>query len=579
MSYISWMEYYQVAKELYDETGTINVPAKFEYRGYKIGDWVSRQRGIERRNGLKPNRKKLLEQLGVVWDGIKEQNSHQQFLLMYELLLQYKKEHGDTRVPRKYMVGDANLGNWASAIRESLRGTGRYKITDEQLSLLNQIGFEYDWYQEKIEASWNAQYDLVVEYARQYGIDSIIEDTTYQGQNIGRWIHMQRTSYKSGKLDADRYERLRSIGLDFNPALHRWDNAFSLAEQFYNEFHHLDIPDSLVMDGFCIGTWISNQRQVYHGTRTDMILTTEQIQRLESIGMQWRSSGAGNTSFVEQAFLYYIKTLFPETTTRDQTFGVELDIYVPSLNTAIEYDGAYWHKDKLEKDNAKDAVCKENGIRLIRIREHPLPCTTYAVCYCTADKYTNQMLDNLIRQILADQFGKILDVDTARDSLEISRNYQRMSTSKWKAYYHEAKRYYEQYRHLLVPLDYTCDNGLRLGLWIRNQRSIYKRNTPGYTGFLTEREIYMLEEIGMVWDVKKAMWENNYRIAEQYFREYGNLLVKSNCAYNGFALGEWVASQRRQYHTTTRKRLTDEKIQKLEAIGMVWYAKPKQGKN
>ena len=100
MGYVSWMEYYQIAKELYAETGTINVPAKFEYRGYKIGDWVSRQRGIERRNGLKQNRKKLLDQLGIVWDGIKEQNAHQQFLQMYELLIQYKKEYGDTRVPR-----------------------------------------------------------------------------------------------------------------------------------------------------------------------------------------------------------------------------------------------------------------------------------------------------------------------------------------------------------------------------------------------------------------------------------------------------------------------------------------------
>lgn len=46
MGYMSWMEYYQVAKELYDETGAINVSTKFEDRGYKIGDWVSRKRGL-----------------------------------------------------------------------------------------------------------------------------------------------------------------------------------------------------------------------------------------------------------------------------------------------------------------------------------------------------------------------------------------------------------------------------------------------------------------------------------------------------------------------------------------------------
>ena len=85
MGYISWDEYYALAKEVYETMGTINVPARFEYKGYPLGDWISRQRGIERKNGLKPIRKTKLDALGVEWDGrqIKADSNHQKFLVIF----------------------------------------------------------------------------------------------------------------------------------------------------------------------------------------------------------------------------------------------------------------------------------------------------------------------------------------------------------------------------------------------------------------------------------------------------------------------------------------------------------------
>jgi hypothetical protein len=88
MEYISWDEYYALAKEVYETTGTINVPARFEYKGFPLGDWISRQRGIERKFGLKPIRKEKLVALGIEWDGrqIKADSNRQKFLEMYALL-------------------------------------------------------------------------------------------------------------------------------------------------------------------------------------------------------------------------------------------------------------------------------------------------------------------------------------------------------------------------------------------------------------------------------------------------------------------------------------------------------------
>jgi hypothetical protein len=52
--------------------------------------------------------------------------------------------------------------------------------------------------------------------------------------------------------------------------------------------------------------------------------------------------------------------------------GSEADIYLPSMDIAIEYDGVYWHKNKIESDNRKNRVFNNNGVKLLRVRESGL---------------------------------------------------------------------------------------------------------------------------------------------------------------------------------------------------------------
>ncbi|WP_170472913.1 zinc-ribbon domain-containing protein [Ruegeria arenilitoris] len=58
---------------------------------------------------------------------------------------------------------------------------------------------------------------------------------------------------------------------------------------------------------------------------------------------------------------------------RHKIDGVEVDVYLPSLSVAIEYDGDYWHRDKEEKDKKKQTIIQARGIKLFRVREAPLP--------------------------------------------------------------------------------------------------------------------------------------------------------------------------------------------------------------
>ena len=63
-------------------------------------------------------------------------------------------------------------------------------------------------------------------------------------------------------------------------------------------------------------------------------------------------------SFCEQSVFYYVKKAYPEAVNGDYSLGIELDIYIPSIMTAVEYDGEAWHHSERRKKNDE----KKNAI-------------------------------------------------------------------------------------------------------------------------------------------------------------------------------------------------------------------------
>ncbi|MBP3546849.1 MAG: hypothetical protein J6K16_06960 [Alphaproteobacteria bacterium] len=111
------------------------------------------------------------------------------------------------------------------------------------------------------------------------------------------------------------------------------------------------------------------------------------------------------TSFAEQAFYYYIKKIYPDTISRykaDFLGKMELDIFIPSVNIAIEYDGEAWHKNnKIHKEQKKYKICKKNNIYLIRLKEKNNSAIDNAdECICIPDLYKYENLNIYIPYIL-----------------------------------------------------------------------------------------------------------------------------------------------------------------------------------
>ena len=136
------------------------------------------------------------------------------------------------------------------------------------------------------------------------------------------------------------------------------------------------------------------------------------------------------------------------------------------------------------------------------------------------------------------------------------------SETAWARGLEAARRYRQQYGDLQVPSAYKDADGFALGNWIRNTRSRFG------SGSLKESQIRELDALGMVWNNIDAKWERCYAEAALYCEKHGSLnLAPKYVSPSGIRLGAWVENQRAYY---LKGELSDDKIRRLEAIGMLW---------
>lgn len=72
-------------------------------------------------------------------------------------------------------------------------------------------------------------------------------------------------------------------------------------------------------------------------------------------------------------------------------------------------------------------------------------------------------------------------------------------------------------------------------------------------------------------DALTATWDMYYASAKQYYKENGNLEVPARyITEEGYALGSWISNQKAIRKGTIVGKLTEDQIQKLDSIGMIW---------
>ena len=125
---------------------------------------------------------------------------------------------------------------------------------------------------------------------------------------------------------------------------------------------------------------------------------------------------------------------FSDVKSRDKSKGFEIDIFIPSISTGIEYDGFYYHSNqkRMQADENKDRLCRENGITLYRIRESGLPITSFAHNIIRKE-FTDDELSRNINMLLIELQCKPIanvDIDTSRILAQYMTLYSENSLSK-----------------------------------------------------------------------------------------------------------------------------------------------------
>ena len=294
-----WMSLYDVAAAYYHEYGNLNVPSEYVTPdGVLLGKWVARQRyaylNPDRSSArVTPERKALLDKLGMVWE------KYDPWQERYDLALAYKTEHGDLEIPSVYKTADGVwLGSWVSRQRQALN-SGSSALSSERRKLLR-ILFKGERrpsdpaadHGTVREANWERNFRSAARYARKY--KHLLVPASYvdsDGVRLGVWISNLRAARKnrpdSYQVTSAHIKKLNSIGMVWDARDAKWGTAYQQAKAYYKAHGNLHAAANYKSDetGFCLGDWLRRMRE-WDATH-DPKLTPERRAMLDKIGMEW----------------------------------------------------------------------------------------------------------------------------------------------------------------------------------------------------------------------------------------------------------------------------------------------------
>ena len=477
--------------------------------------------------------------LGASWD------------CMYEEAKKYYESHGDLLPLQNYETEEGyKLGQWVVSQRVAYKNG---ELSEEKVEKLTSVGMSWLNYHQRL---WEEGYALAKEYYNKNGNLALTDSRS----KLGLWLIKQRQNYRRSQLSKEYFERLESLGMIWEIE-DTWNLRIADAKEYYEKFGNLDIPAGYITaEGVHLGTWYRSIRSKYNAG----ILPEEKIEQLERIGVKWSSVIHRNwMNFYGIAEKYYKTHGDLNVNASYETESGE------ALGTWVSTQRNNYSKGKLDKEKIellekigmswnRDISRWEEGYKYSYEYKTEFGNINVPAEYLSRDGFalgawiSNQRRKYKNNKLTESQISRLEALGIVWDPME----------ALWMTSYEYAKNYYLQHKNLLVNIQYVTDDGFKLGSWISNQKTKYKKAK------LSTEKISMLEKIGMCWSTNAEKWMRGYEQAIEHFQEYGNLDVsKRYVRPNGYSLGIWIYSQRQSYKNG---KLEPDKIEKLEALSMKW---------
>lgn len=360
----------------------------------------------------------------------------------------YYAEHRNLRVPVDYATSAGlHLGTWVQLQRLIRNGKRMGSLTEAQIRRLDNIGMIWD---DRAEFAWKRGLEHAKAYFEEQG--NLLVPAKYKAKDdfaLGHWILTKRKDRSNGRMTEEEIRQLDALGMAWNAVSAKWERGYAEAAAYYEQYADLEVPTKYITEsGLKLGVWISYQKDAYQKG----LLSTEQIRRLEQIGMNW-----GERNYHRWMEQYHAA---------ERYYQVHGDLDVPANYVT------------------------EDGIKLgkwIATLRHARKKQTDVRTKLTPERIA--MLDTIGMQWVK---------PTAKaKTVRLSREEQ------WEARLECVKAYQKKYGDLNIPAKYKTDEGFWLGRWWYLQKKLL-RDEPGK---LKPEQVEKLEEV-LEGERKKALPES-----------------------------------------------------------------------
>ena len=274
----SWEEGFTRLEQYVGLNGHARVPQSYKTDSYKLGLWVTNQRGKYARGVLDAKRQRRLEDLpGWTWNTLSDGWEDG-----FARLLQYVEQNSHSRVPQSYKADGYLLGRWVHFQR---RKYAKGVLDAERQRRLEELP---GWTWVPVVEEWEEGCKRLTLYVEQNGHARVPLSHVLDGYKLGRWVAKKRSQYANGVLDAERQRRLEELpGWTWNPHANNWEEGFTRLEQYVGLNGHARVPQSYKTDSYKLGLWVTRQR----GQHTKGLLDAERQRRLEEVpGWTWNTA-------------------------------------------------------------------------------------------------------------------------------------------------------------------------------------------------------------------------------------------------------------------------------------------------
>ena len=418
-------------------------------------------------------------------------------------------------------------------------------------------------------------FDIVLNIENLYSIGSIEDE-----MQIATAYYRSRGEENKIAVENFRiYDEVKECRLLFNrlnDALSAsWEYMYSVAKRYYETHGNLEAEKRYITEGgYSLGTWLNTQRLVNAG-KSRGILTAEQVEKLNAIGMRWESvKDIAWEKYYAAAKEYFAEhgDLLPSVT--DKAYhGVKLGRWIAQLRSYRKSGSgsAYLTDERIKLLDeigmvwdVPDYLFEKNYAALLDYYKENGNADVPSY-YVTADglRLGAWVFNTRSRKNGIGKGAELTDEQIKRLD-ELGFSWEGRHKNTWDKAYLAACEYKKKHGDLKIPVAYVTADGLALGRWIRYQIDVGEK--------LPKEKKEKLLALGVNFE-KTDAWEEKFALLKQYYAEHGDLKIPANYVVEGVWLARWLTEQKARLNgkSTVRsgkKALTDEQAAKLRSLGV-----------